>query len=104
MVPKYMWFLLFTSALYVVYSNNYYTQVLKYVNNIYNEKIEVYLKSSSKQVVDNEGEILFTTSALNKFSNINDGLYLSILGQVFDVTIGIKHYGPGNTYHAFIGV
>lgn len=31
------------------------------------------------------------------------GLYLAILGQVFDVHKGHKHYGPGGTYHFMTG-
>uniref|UniRef100_A0A8C1TDP9 Neuferricin n=1 Tax=Cyprinus carpio TaxID=7962 RepID=A0A8C1TDP9_CYPCA len=31
------------------------------------------------------------------------GLYLAILGQVFDVEKGRKHYGPGGGYHFFTG-
>lgn len=31
------------------------------------------------------------------------GLYLSVLGQVFDVEKGRKHYGPGGSYHFFTG-
>ncbi|CAF98513.1 unnamed protein product, partial [Tetraodon nigroviridis] len=31
------------------------------------------------------------------------GLYLAILGQVFDVHKGHKHYGPGGTYHCMTG-
>lgn len=31
------------------------------------------------------------------------GLYLAILGQVFDVQKGRKHYGPGGTYHLMTG-
>ncbi|KAM4727146.1 neuferricin [Anableps anableps] len=31
------------------------------------------------------------------------GLYLAILGQVFDVHKGHKHYGPGGAYHAMAG-
>lgn len=31
------------------------------------------------------------------------GLYLAILGQVFDVQNGDRHYGPGGTYHSLAG-
>ncbi|XP_068457202.1 neuferricin [Clinocottus analis] len=31
------------------------------------------------------------------------GLYLAILGQVFDVLKGNKHYGPGGAYHFMTG-
>lgn len=31
------------------------------------------------------------------------GLYLAILGQVFDVHKGHKHYGPGGAYHSMAG-
>lgn len=31
------------------------------------------------------------------------GLYLAILGQVFDVEEGRKHYGPGGGYRFFTG-
>ncbi|XP_058805385.1 neuferricin [Phymastichus coffea] len=104
MVPKYVWILFFISTLYMLYSSNQFTQVLKYVESYYNDKLGIFFKRSFKQVVvDNQGGILFTKNTLNKFSNVNDGLYLSILGQVFDVTKGVKHYGPGETYHAFTG-
>lgn len=31
------------------------------------------------------------------------GLYLAILGQVFDVSKGHKHYGPDGAYHFMAG-
>lgn len=31
------------------------------------------------------------------------GIYLAILGQVFDVHRGHKHYGPGGAYHVMAG-
>lgn len=31
------------------------------------------------------------------------GLYVAILGQVFDVQKGLKHYGPGGAYHVMAG-
>ncbi|XP_019697221.1 neuferricin isoform X2 [Harpegnathos saltator] len=49
------------------------------------------------------GQRIFTTSELEQYTNLENGLYLSILGQVFDVTKGQKHYGPGGNYHFFTG-
>lgn len=31
------------------------------------------------------------------------GVYLAVLGQVFDVHKGHKHYGPGGSYHFMAG-
>ncbi|EFO17290.2 hypothetical protein LOAG_11209 [Loa loa] len=31
------------------------------------------------------------------------GTYLSILGRIYDVQKGVKHYGPGGSYHFFAG-
>ncbi|XP_050071810.1 neuferricin homolog [Anopheles maculipalpis] len=50
------------------------------------------------------GEVLFTEAELSKFNGIeNKLLYLVILGHVYDVTTGSKHYGPGQSYHMFVG-
>lgn len=47
---------------------------------------------------------LFDTSRLSRYNGVNGGkLYLSILGNVFDVTEGRRFYGPGGSYHAFCG-
>ena len=47
---------------------------------------------------------LFTDAELAKFDGSRGPqLYLSVLGSVFYVTKGGKHYGPGGTYHAFVG-
>lgn len=36
-------------------------------------------------------------------SDGSEGLYLAVLGQVFDVIKGHKHYGPGGAYHFMAG-
>lgn len=48
---------------------------------------------------------LFTPEELKEFSGEKNskGIYISILGQVYDVSKGEKHYGPGGTYHIFAG-
>ncbi|KMQ96748.1 cytochrome b5 domain-containing protein 2 [Lasius niger] len=74
--------------------------------------MKIHLMDGTLNIVDaiylglNEelgGQRVFTTSELKRYTNLENGLYLSILGQVFDVTKGEKHYGPGKQYHAFIG-
>ena len=47
---------------------------------------------------------LFTREELKQYRGEGGGdVYLSVLGQVFDVTAGKKHYGPGGSYHFFTG-
>ncbi|KAL2094996.1 hypothetical protein ACEWY4_009715 [Coilia grayii] len=48
---------------------------------------------------------ILSKSELSKYSGENNspGLYVAILGQVFDVKKGQKHYGPGGGYHFFSG-
>ncbi|XP_048450118.1 neuferricin-like, partial [Rhincodon typus] len=48
---------------------------------------------------------LFTKSELSRYTGEkgSPGLYLAILGQVFDVKKGKKHYGPGGSYSFFSG-
>ncbi|CAM9609368.1 neuferricin isoform X1 [Lampetra fluviatilis] len=48
---------------------------------------------------------LLTMSELERYDGRegSPGLYLAILGQVFDVSKGAKHYGPGASYQAFAG-
>lgn len=33
----------------------------------------------------------------------SDGLYLALIGKVYDVSKGSQHYGPGGGYHGFAG-
>lgn len=48
---------------------------------------------------------MFSSEELAKYdgSENSKGIYLSILGEVFDVTKGAKHYGPGGSYNIFVG-
>lgn len=48
--------------------------------------------------------LMFTASSLSDFDGKNSPkLYLSIMGLVFDVSKGVKHYGPGASYNFFVG-
>ena len=94
-----------------MYANNYYKVFMTNYLNIYfndkmnflNEKTEEMNESNIFKDIINEDIKLFTRESLKKHANIQNGLYLSILGLVFDVTNGSKHYGPGETYHIFTG-
>ncbi|GAB0087871.1 Neuferricin homolog [Sergentomyia squamirostris] len=60
------------------------------------------LKSPAKR---ESGEVLFTLDELSKYNGANGskGLYIAIMGTVYDVEKGRKHYGPGGSYHFFAG-
>lgn len=51
-------------------------------------------------------EKLFTAEELKKYDGGPDslGLYLAILGEVFDVEKGAQHYRPGGGYAFFTGM
>ncbi|KAL1140635.1 hypothetical protein AAG570_000565 [Ranatra chinensis] len=60
--------------------------------------------------IQNDGgsdlEKVFSKEELSKFDGLHgskEPLYLAILGLVFDVTQGAKHYQPDASYHAFTG-
>ncbi|XP_050526413.1 neuferricin [Daktulosphaira vitifoliae] len=47
---------------------------------------------------------LFDSKRLSRYSGDGGGkIYLSILGNIFDVTVGRKFYGPGGSYEKFSG-
>jgi predicted heme/steroid binding protein len=51
-------------------------------------------------------ERLFTPTTLKVYDGGPESsgkVYLAFLGVVYDVSRGIKHYGPDGTYHAFAG-
>lgn len=58
----------------------------------------------SQEMQGKRTQILFTTEVLKKYSDTSSGLYLAILGKVYDVGKGEKFYGPGGSYHFFTGV
>ena len=45
---------------------------------------------------------LFTVEQLSQYNGENDSkIYLSIVGHIFDVSDGKRHYGPGGSYQFF---
>lgn len=51
------------------------------------------------------GEAVLTAAELSRYTGTegSPGLYLAVLGQVFDVQQGRRHYGPGGAYSFFSG-
>lgn len=63
-----------------------------------------YDESPVQPMSDDDSIRLFTVEELTQFDGIhNKQLFLSILGSVYDVSKGMKHYGPGGTYNYFVG-
>uniref|UniRef100_A0A0A9YZJ6 Neuferricin n=1 Tax=Lygus hesperus TaxID=30085 RepID=A0A0A9YZJ6_LYGHE len=51
-----------------------------------------------------KGEELFTKEDLATYDGTQKrDLYLSVLGKVYDVSKGRQYYGPGESYHGFVG-
>jgi len=58
----------------------------------------------TKKSAETSGIRLFAAKELAKYNGEGDhGLYLGLLGRVYDVEKGRKHYGPGGGYHFFAG-
>ncbi|XP_076674007.1 neuferricin [Andrena cerasifolii] len=107
MFSKYVWLFPLFASICLLYSNDYLNEIkLKYMRKGLNFIDSIYHGLNGKPdsiAKDKVEQRVFTRTELGKYTNLEDGLYISILGQVFDVTKGAKHYGPGATYHAFIG-
>lgn len=60
--------------------------------------------ASVRQQFEDDSIRLLTVEELTQFDGIhNKQLFLSILGTVYDVSKGAKHYGPGGSYNYFVG-
>ncbi|XP_022918118.1 neuferricin homolog [Onthophagus taurus] len=74
----------------------YNTGIIKYITELLHYQKGVNLNDNKMK--------LFTPEELSLCSGVDKKhLYLAILGNVFDVSKGSKHYGPGKTYNCFIG-
>ncbi|XP_043273279.1 neuferricin [Venturia canescens] len=95
MEQKYVWFAVLLAICYQLYTNEKHRN---FVEKILKGEFDIF-PTSQKKI----GESLITDNELKKYNNLENGLYLSIIGNIFDVTAGAKHYGPGATYHLFTG-
>jgi hypothetical protein len=72
-----------------------------YLRNVF---LKLFNTGLSQKKPAKRTEILFTEGDLKKYSETRNGLYLAILGKVYDVGKGEKFYGPGGSYHFFTGM
>jgi len=72
-----------------------------YYNDLYNE-IPIEINS----INTNNNVRLLTKDELRNYNGADGspGLYIAILGSVYDVEKGKKHYGPGCGYSIFAGI
>lgn len=101
MFSKYLWLSLLLGIISFLYSRDFVTTIVKYLTDgTLTDRFDMRYFGLNE---DSDGERIFTISELEQYRNMENGLYLSILGRVFDVTKGEKHYGPEGSYHAFTG-
>lgn len=104
MILRYFWLSFLLATVYLLYSQNYFTIIWYFLPKELNNVTRILFSTSELELLEiNEKHKVFTRDELKKYNNIENGLYLSILGQVFDVTKGAKHYEPGASYHIFVG-
>lgn len=99
MFTRFLWLLPIFLGVYLMFSGDY----LEFIENYITKCLEDF-----SQVINDNNNVesdvkIWTREELGKYTNLENGLYLAILGHVFDVTKGVKHYGPGETYHSFTG-
>lgn len=73
------------------------------------KNLNLYLTSTSTVTTANlnpNGERIFTLTELSEYNGADNskGLFIAIMGTVYDVEKGRKHYGPGNSYNFFAGL
>lgn len=69
----------------------------------YHNDLKKYYEAFINEVAEDKPGI-FTTTKLAQFDGVKQShLYLAVLGTVFDVTEGKRHYEKGAAYHYFIG-
>jgi hypothetical protein len=61
---------------------------------------EIKIESESKSGNDDN----FKVFKVKDLKNDNNEIYLALLGSVYDVSKGAKHYKPGGSYEFFAGL
>lgn len=70
---------------------------------MYRNELQRYFETVKNQVEEDKPGI-FTSTKLAQFDGVQqNNLYLAVLGTIFDVTEGKRHYEKGAAYNYFIG-
>lgn len=104
---KHIFKLQFLAILVAILIGVYYPHILELFRKQvlqYDEKIVDVHYESAEKIQQTEVGQLFTKEELAKYNGENDKpIYLALLGRVYDVSKGAKHYGPGCSYSYFAG-
>lgn len=93
---------IFVAVLTKLYQKEIVGLISQYLDNDNGESIAVQFTDADAPI-DKLGS-LFTSKQLATYNGENGAsIYLALLGTVFDVTRGLKHYGPGCSYNFFVG-
>jgi hypothetical protein len=116
MFMKYVVLMSVSAFIIICYLNEYYlSSTFVHLSEVYPQlhAAVFYLRSVllkllstglGQKMPEKRTEMLFTKEVLKKYSDTSSGLYLAILGKVYDVGKGEKFYGPGGSYHFFTGM
>lgn len=94
--------LILVAVLIKLYEKELIGHIYHYLDNENGERVAVQF-AEADALTDTPGT-LFTPEQLATFNGEKGAsIYLALLGTVFDVTRGLKHYGPGCSYNFFVG-
>ncbi|XP_075154661.1 neuferricin homolog [Haematobia irritans] len=94
---KHIFKLQFLIIVLAVAAGIYYPQIMEM---LLGQRVDVSFESSNAP----NREYIFTKDELKQYNGENgQPIFLAILGRVYDVTRGAKHYGTGCEYNFFVG-
>jgi hypothetical protein len=107
MLVKYAMLMSIASVVIMFYLNEYHPSTFRHLSSVYALFCSTLKPFNMGSNTDGQGkrkEMVFTKEALKKYTEASKGLYLAILGKVYDVGKGEKFYGPSGSYHSFTGM
>lgn len=94
--------LLLVTVTVVLVSYYYKDKILPLYDSVADKLMKLSVKKDLSHQTKEQN--IYTIEELSQFDGVNkEPLYLAILGSIYDVTQGRKHYEKGAPYHYFIG-